>query len=244
MRAILYIGHGSRTEAGRKQFVSWVEQLQARVPLDLQDYCFLELAKPDIAEGVRRLAARGATEIACVPILLFSAGHHKIDIPLALQQAFAPFPGLRLAYGRPIGPHPRMVRIVKERIAEVCDSAFDGRTEIVLVGRGSSDPQQIRGLEQIALCISERVRTAYLAAASPSFSEMLETLKGRRAIVVPYLFFTGVLLEEMKNLIQAKNAAGESFVLTKSLSGHPLLWDVVQQRVAETLAQLPASSRV
>ena len=47
----------------------------------------MELAQPDIPAAVYRLAQQGVNRIVTVPLLLFTAGHARRDIPVAVRQA-------------------------------------------------------------------------------------------------------------------------------------------------------------
>ncbi|WP_425495273.1 sirohydrochlorin chelatase [Paenibacillus tengchongensis] len=80
--------------------------------------CFIELASPSIAEGVELCVRAGAGRIYIVPIILFAAGHAKLDIPAALDWARKNYPAVEFVYGRPVGVQERAVQILLDRIAE------------------------------------------------------------------------------------------------------------------------------
>src|SRR5215212_2590757 len=84
---ILLIGHGTRDAAGHQEFLVTAQRLQEAVPGNPVEPCFLELSQPTISEGWHRLAARGVTQIVATPLLLFSAGHAKRDIPDVIHSA-------------------------------------------------------------------------------------------------------------------------------------------------------------
>src|SRR6476660_4577382 len=84
MKAILYIGHGTRSKKGVKEADSFVKRVMAQIDVPIQEICFLELTDPCIEEGFFRCVERGATEITVIPLFLLSAGHIKKDIPQVL----------------------------------------------------------------------------------------------------------------------------------------------------------------
>src|SRR5262245_1199599 len=90
--ALLLIGHGSRDAIGTAEFLATAELVRKAVAGTSVEPCFLEFAQPTIAEGFQSLAARGVGRIVAVPVLLFSAGHAKQDIPAALAAVAARFP--------------------------------------------------------------------------------------------------------------------------------------------------------
>ena len=107
---LLLVGHGTREEAGVAEFLAVAELVRQRTAT-LVEPCFLELARPMIAEGVARLAERGARRITVVPALLFAAGHAKRDIPLAVAETAVRFPELSVRYAAPLECHDRVLEL-------------------------------------------------------------------------------------------------------------------------------------
>ena len=86
-RGLLLVGHGTRDDQGRSEFMRTAELVAQRAPHLFVEPCYLELARPAIGEGVQRLADRGAIRLTVSPLLLFRAGHAKCDIPFAVRHA-------------------------------------------------------------------------------------------------------------------------------------------------------------
>lgn len=99
---LLFIGHGTRSERGTRDFLTLAGRLADALPQMHTEPAFLELQQPDIAAGLTRLLERGARQIVLLPLLLFSAGHAKQDVPDEFAKALD-----ELLQGlRPIsGPH-------------------------------------------------------------------------------------------------------------------------------------------
>ncbi|HEU5140695.1 MAG TPA: sirohydrochlorin chelatase [Bacillales bacterium] len=250
MQAVLFVGHGSRVEAGRLQAADFIRKCLDEIDVPIREFCFLELAEPSIEEGIARCVEQGATRIAVLPLLLLTAGHAKKDIPAKLREIGRHYPHLTIDYGASLGVHNAIIDILFERIYEQAPIADDA--SVLIVGRGSSDPGIKTDFANIVRLFKKRhsfrrVRTAYLAAAEPRFEEGLEEMRATdssQIFVVPYLLFTGVLMTEMGQKITELNAdEGESqFVLCHSLGYHPNLKQVVLERVAETIQSTGADS--
>ncbi len=84
---VLIVGHGTRNREGTLQFLQLASQFQDRLQNIPCQACFLELADPSIEEGVEQLKLLGVERLLIVPVLLFSAGHAKSDIPDAVAVA-------------------------------------------------------------------------------------------------------------------------------------------------------------
>ncbi len=250
MQAILFIGHGSREPEGNEQLFTFTRDVEAQVrkqtSLTLFETCFLELTGPTIAEGIERCVKRGATSIAVVPLMLFSAGHAKLHIPHELDEARARYPGVTFTYGRPIGLDPRVISLLAERLAEASSASGAIQPEqsaVLLVGRGSSDPDANSDLYKLARLIWEQtgaaeVETAFMGVTRPDLAEGLKRcVRGgiKHIYVLPYLLFTGVLIQRMQDEIAAfrKRHPDVSVTVADYLGFHPLLAEIVVDRVRE-----------
>ncbi|WYT57237.1 precorrin-3B C(17)-methyltransferase [Paenibacillus sp. FSL K6-1217] len=265
MRTVLLVGHGSRIQAGNEELLEFTRLLADRKPELKVETCFIELASPSIAGGIARCIEGGAAEIYVVPIILFAAGHSKLDIPMAIDEAKLRYPGVKFIYGRPLGVQERAVDILLERIQEterlpmVQEKAAGGMnlrgngsstiedkdTIVLLMGRGGSDPDANSDLYKISRLLWERtgyrsVESCFIAIAKPSLPEGLErclALGARRIIVLPYLLFTGVLMQQFAERV-AQFAAGHPELEVEiggTLGAHPLLIDMLAERIEETL---------
>lgn len=239
MQAILYVGHGSRVEKGRRQAIAFMKKCTEDIAVPIREFCFLELSKPAIEDGISRCIERGASHIAVFPLLLLAAGHAKEDIPAKLEEAERQYPDIVFTYGQPFGVHDAIVDILMERISEK-DQVTDGDS-VLLVGRGSSDPAIKEDFGRIRRLLEKKypfrsVQTAYLAATKPSFEEGLERAceaGNSRIFVLPYLLFTGVLMNEMAKSVEERHAHKPKFVLCESLGYHPNFKTLVQQKAGE-----------
>ncbi|RYL94924.1 sirohydrochlorin chelatase [Sporolactobacillus sp. THM7-4] len=241
MLAVLYVAHGSRIPEGVRQADLFLHDCMKNVSSPIQEICYLELVRPTIEQGIRRCAERGATVILVQPLLLLSAGHAKRDIPGEIEKARARYPEIKFVYGRPFGVDPKIVNLLIKRLNEKQSFLPEG-SGILLVGRGSSDPDTKRSFTSICRLLNQKgikhVDVCYMAAASPSFEEGLNLATSRgwkQTFVIPYLLFTGVLMKTMKKRIELKNKNGGSFVLCRPLGYHPDLVQLMVKRIGESL---------
>ena len=88
MKAVLFVGHGSRLEAGNQEVSTFIEKMMPSMEVNLLiETCFLEFASPNIAQGIDNCVNRGATDISVIPIILLHAGHSKLHIPAEIEEA-------------------------------------------------------------------------------------------------------------------------------------------------------------
>lgn len=250
MEAILYICHGSRVKKASDEAISFIKTCMAGNPVAIQEYCFLELAEPTIEEAFERCVKRGASKVNVIPVLLLTAIHAKEDIPNELERIGKRFPNVEMAYGRPIGVHSHMIDILMERINESGKGLNEG-SMVLLIGRGSSDPDVKHDLSQIAELLKKRagvnrVDTCYLTAAKPGFEEALQSARQssyKQVFIIPYLLFTGILMNTIQKTINKECPDGDKeYILCNYLGYHPLIGDILFERVAELLGDIGLNS--
>lgn len=213
--ALLIVGHGSRDPRGAGEFHELVSQVRDHAPVPVEGG-FIELSRPPISECVDRLAGEGACEISAVPLMLLAAGHAKDDIPATLVREKMRHPDLDFHYGRALGIRPELLALMDERISAVVAEGEKEETAVLVVGRGSSDPDANSDLAKMARLFFEGrpyplVETAFVSLAPPGVPEALERcrrLGARRVAVFSYFLFTGVLEERIRE--QSESFAAEN----------------------------------
>lgn len=213
--ALLLVGHGSRSAAGVAAYWHFARVVQAEAPY-LQLGCgFIELSQPDLDTAIGELMHRGATSVVAVPLVLLGAGHMKNDGPATLARARIAHPAATFAYARALGIHPAALDTATERIDETTLGWPPDETAVVVVSRGSSDPDANADLFKVARLLwggqtPRLVEPAFVSLAPPSVPEALERcrrLGATRIAVVPYFLFTGVLVERIQSQCAAWAAA-------------------------------------
>lgn len=119
-RAIIVLGHGSRSLEATADFMKIVDMLRERQTGDLVLPAFMELADPSLEETMKEATENGAEDILVLPCFLFQGNHIKRDIPEMLAEMRRRYPNIRIKLRGPLGPDPRVVDILVDRLEEAC----------------------------------------------------------------------------------------------------------------------------
>jgi sirohydrochlorin cobaltochelatase len=203
---LLLAAHGTRDQTGVAAFTALTIRVRALAAAEAVPVAggFIELSPPPLREAVAVLAPAVPSRMVAVPLMLSSAGHAKGDIPAALAREQVRHPGLTWAYARPLGPHPALIDLLASRIDAAAASAGASGgpgPAVLLVGRGSTDPDANADVAKTARLLWEGRRyafteTAFVSLARPSVPEGLERcrlLGARQIVVARYFLFPGVL---------------------------------------------------
>ncbi len=206
---LLLAAHGTTDQAGVDAFAALAERVAKLAAADGTRVAggFIELSAPALRAAVRLLTSTSPASLVAVPLMLSAAGHAKGDIPAALARERTRHPGLTWTYGRPLGPHPRLVELLARRV----DAEGADRPAVLVVGRGSTDPDANADVVKTARLLWEGrdyplAETAFVSLARPGVAEGLERcrlLGARRIVVARYFLFPGVLPDRV-----AEQAAG------------------------------------
>src|SRR5215813_13160382 len=250
---VMVCGHGSRDDEAIGEFAAVAAGIAKRLPQYPVASGFLEFARPIIRDGLDVLRTQGVDRILAVPGMLFAAGHVKNDIPSVLNDYAARYPHLRIDYGRDLDVDLRLLRAAAARIeqAERVSSRQAPRSEtlLVVVGRGTSDPDANSNISKVARMLWEGMgfgwtELCYSGVTFPLVAPGLEhavRLGYRRIIVFPYFLFTGVLVKRIYSItdeIAARHPEIE-FLKAGYLNDHPLVLDAFAERVEEMLTGSP-----
>ncbi|MFF3389631.1 sirohydrochlorin chelatase [Streptomyces sp. NPDC002669] len=212
---LLVVAHGSRDP----RHAATVHALTARVrslrPGLRVETGFLDFDAPAVPRVLERLAARGAREVIALPLLLTRAFHAKSDIPAVLREARTRLPRLRVRQAGVLGPSPLLNAALERRLHEAGIRPGErGSTGLVLASAGSTDPEAIAVIAEIARELRHTgwcsVRPAFASATSPAgFPRTEDAVRAlrdegvRRVAVAPYVIAPGRLPDRI-----AAGAAG------------------------------------
>jgi sirohydrochlorin cobaltochelatase len=206
---------------------------------------FIELSRPPVSECVDRLAESGVRNVAAVPLMLLAAGHAKDDIPATLVREKMGHPEMSFSYGRALGIRPELLELMEERISTVVLEEEKGETAVLIVGRGSSDPDANSDLCKIARLYYEGrsypvVESAYVSMTPPDVTSGLDRclkLGAKRVVIFSYFLFTGVLEERIRGQSRAFAEANPGVEVRYAgyFGPDPRLADLVVERYTEAL---------
>lgn len=240
----LVVGHGTRDPQGRAEFEETARLLAAQTDLPVEA-CYLELASPAVAEGVAKLARRGVRRLIVVPLLLFTAGHAKRDIPDEVAAAASPFGMAIVGQAGALERQQYLLELSRLRFTELLGKDRLGPdTRLLMVGRGGSDLTATAAMQaytqEVANQLGVTGTTAFVALAEPSVPEMLEILaatRPRRVVVQPHLLFAGEVLAAIRSHVTAcaEQHPKTQWFLAEHLGPHPLLVQAIRAKVGEVL---------
>ncbi|SDB91126.1 Sirohydrochlorin ferrochelatase [Sanguibacter gelidistatuariae] len=232
--------HGTNDLGGRQAISSILADVRAHRPdLAVHD-TYVDVQQPQLAEVLAAVLAR--TSAVVVPMLLSGGYHVKVDIAEAVTSASAALgpvvAGAQPAVGAgrsaavaapPLGPDPRIVAVLRERLAEAGVRDDDW---VVLAAAGSSDPGAARDVAQVAAALRSTrtgpVVCGYGSMARPSVREAVDqarsaqTIPGRAVAVASYLLAPGFFYDRVLE-------SGADAV-TAPLAPHPALARIVLDR--------------
>ncbi|MCA1026016.1 sirohydrochlorin chelatase [Cytobacillus kochii] len=225
MKAILYIAHGTRSKKGIREVECFLQTIMKQVNVPIQEWSYLEICAPTIEQGIEACVHQGAREIEIIPLLLLKGGHYKKDIPgllLSLQRRFS---AIKIDLLPPFG----VQSYILDGICDLINEKYSPITEkdhLLVVGRGSSDMNIYKDFNLITTGLKARlavnnVTSCFLAAATPRLEEGYHLSQSRtknRVIIIPYLLFSGLLLDELQQFTEQKRALGDQTFIIEPLS--------------------------
>ncbi|WP_010303041.1 sirohydrochlorin chelatase [Kurthia senegalensis] len=231
MQAIIYVAHGTRIQEGNKEAEAFVQRAIKRVDCSIQKIAFLEIAKPSIEQIVAECVREGVTNIVIVPLLLFKAQHLKEDIPSIIGTCQKVYPHVTFTIGREFGIDRRLITQVNERLTESGENVTS-HSEILLIGRGSSDEAAIKAFREVATRLKlyygfRKVYVRFLYGNGPKFEDFFEE-QHEQVFVVPYLLFQGRLRNHIEQTI-AQNKE-HNMVVCNSLGYSDKVLEVLVER--------------
>ena len=244
---ILICGHGSRNKLAIKEFQELTRLIQKKYPSILVEFGFLEFAKPSLTDALDKLRNSSIKKVIAIPAMLFAAGHVKNDIPSLLMN-YAKKTDIEIIYGRELGINNLMISAACERVKEVFqknNSLIPEESLLVLVGRGSSDPDANSNVSKITRMVVEGVglgwgETVFSGVTFPLVEPGLRNvvrLGYKNIIIFPYFLFSGVLVTRIKrqsDLVALDNPHVE-FHEAKYLSSHKYVVQTFVERIEEII---------
>lgn len=238
---LLVLAHGSRDPRHAATVHALVRRVREQRPGLRVETAFLDFNLPTVTGALESLAADGVRDVVAQPLLLTRAFHAKADIPAVLREAPR---RLRIRTADVLGPDPLLSTALERRLHEAGLRPADRPTTgVVLASAGSSDPEAIAVIAEIARewrhtgwCA---VRPAFASASLPRTEDAVRELRAagcERVAVAPYVLAPGRLPDR----IAAGAAAAGADVLAGVLGPSPEVARVLLARY--DAARLPAAT--
>ncbi|MFB7634767.1 sirohydrochlorin chelatase [Streptomyces sp. NPDC056149] len=217
---LLVIAHGSRDPRHAATVSALCARARKLRPELRVEVGYLDFNAPRVPQVLERLSAEaqgwraapsfkggggrreGVRNVVALPLLLTRAFHAKSDIPAVLREAAARLPLLSIHQAEVLGPSLLLTGALERRLAEAGLRPGDRRsTGVVLASAGSSDPEAIAVIAEIARewrrtaewCA---VRPAFASASLPRTADAVRELRAegcKRVAVAPYVIAPGFL---------------------------------------------------
>jgi sirohydrochlorin cobaltochelatase len=183
--------------------------------------------------------------------MLFAASHVKNDLPWETNSFIADHPDVDVRLARDLGIDPKLLRASADRIAAAADARIPrAETLLVVVGRGTTDPDANSNISKLARMLWEGMgfgwaEAAFSGVAHPRVDAALTRAAGlgfRRIIVFPYFLFTGVLVKRIYSQTASIAALFREIEFVKAvyLRDHEGVLEAFCERVAELGQGQPA----
>jgi sirohydrochlorin ferrochelatase len=221
---LILCAHGTRDPAGQASVAAMAEAVRGRLGVDVR-LAYVDVQEPTIDEVVLDIPVRedGIAAIV-VPYLLAGGYHVYVDIARAVKER----PDVVAAPA--LGPDPRLIAIVADRIA---DASVHPTATLVLAPAGSSDERSQtdteRTLDLLRLAWDGPVRVGYAAGIEPTVAQAVEAARANGeyeadsdVAVVSYLLSPGFFQDTL-------GKAGADHV-TEPLAPDERLVDIISDR--------------
>jgi sirohydrochlorin ferrochelatase len=183
--------HGTRNPTGRRLIAELALAARRLRPGLTTTAAFVDVQPPTVADVVAELASTGRPAVV-VPLLLSGGYHVHVDIARAVDGA------ADAVAARPLGPDPRLVEVLAERLLDAGADPSDPRTAVVLAAAGSSDPRSVADVEATAALLqgrwAGRVTTGFGSAARPPVPDAVAAARdagAARVVIASYLLAPG-----------------------------------------------------
>ncbi len=229
---LIACAHGTDNAQGRREINAVRAEISALRPeLDVLE-AYVDVQDPDLVDVVAALPPNRPAVI--VPLLLSVGYHVKVDI----ARAAASRPGTVSAL--PLGPDPRLARVLQQRLVEAGVAEGD---DVVLSAAGSSDACAAEDVAEVQASLAELrtgpVRPGFGAKASPSVPDAVAAFRegtpSSPVALASYLLAPGFFHDQL-----AKAGAD---VVSAPLLPSPAIAEIALSRYDDAVARLLSGSR-
>jgi sirohydrochlorin ferrochelatase len=183
--------HGTRNPTGRRlvaELALAARRLRPGLPTTA---AFVDVQPPTVTDVVAGLAATGRRAVV-VPLLLSGGYHVHVDVARAVEAHDG------VVAAGPLGPDPRLVEVLHDRLVAAGTDPRDPLTAVVLAAAGSSDARAVADVENTADLLQRTwaapVTTGYGSAALPAVPDAVAAARhagAERVVIAGYLLAPG-----------------------------------------------------
>ena len=240
---ILLVGHGSRDSNGNKEIDKFAKKWKAMNPDWRIEVCFIEFADVLLDQGFDN-AAKDATRVFVIPLILNAAGHVKMEIPEHLAKARQRHTAVEFIYGKHLGVSMEMLAVIKRSLTQTLAlmAMPDPKTTgVIILGRGSSDKLANGEVAKLARWLQEEtghelVDIAFTGITYPRLETVVQRqvkLGVTQIAILPYYLFTGTLITRIveQHALLQKQYPQIRFALGDYIGFEPEIYSLLDSNV-------------
>jgi len=114
MDAVILLSHGSVLCGSGEALWAHASRLNYNGKYEIVEVGYLNYSEPPFLESVSRCALEGATRVIVAPYFLAPGKFAKVDVPKAIAEAEASFPGIQFVLAEVIGADPALADALLE----------------------------------------------------------------------------------------------------------------------------------
>jgi sirohydrochlorin ferrochelatase len=232
---LILTAHGSADPRSAAITHAVADQVRLQRPSVDVRVAFCEKNSPNLRDVLRTVPGPAVV----TPLLLASAYHARVDIPAMIDEA-----GADVLQADTLGEDPRLVEVMRERLAEADVSDQDRDLGVLVVAVGASRTEANARTASLAQALAHgtswsAVRVAYATGPQPSVTDGIELLGergARRVVLAPWFIAPGRITDRVAEIART---AGVS--MAEPLGAHPLMAATVLDRFDRAVAQRAAA---
>jgi len=120
---VIVVDHGSRREESNQMLLDVVAMLQQQEHYAIVEPAHMDLVEPSISTAFECCVRRGARLVVIHPYFLLPGRHSEEDVPALAAEASRQHGGVPFMVTEPLGIHPLMVEIMRQRIRDRLEKA-------------------------------------------------------------------------------------------------------------------------
>lgn len=179
-RGILLIDRGSREREASEELEAICNAVKSKGNYTFADYCFLEVEPPYIEDGIEKCLKSDIDSLTIVPFFLYPG--KKVKNAVTDVMKFQKDTEVKFLITKPISMHSTLIDIVENRIQSAIKQNDvvipKNKTDVLIIGHGSKDPNAKRSLDYIVNGLQERYRNVdrcWLEIEQPDIAKGVKT---------------------------------------------------------------------
>lgn len=117
-KGVIVLSHGSKLKKANASLDRTVRAIRQKTGVNTIVPAYLQSFRPDLAQSIKNLIARGCQTLIIIPFFLFNGNHVTRDIPRLIKKEKTKYPKTKFIYTKNLGEDIRIADIVADIIEE------------------------------------------------------------------------------------------------------------------------------